>query len=273
MTLSVAPRRFPLYLFGLLAVGFLVAPLLIIIPLSFSSAQFLSFPPPSFSNQWYRVILTRPQWTDAFGFSLQVALLSTAVTLVLGLLAAVALVRGRFRFKPLLYGAILAPMIVPTIITAAALFFFFSRLHLTGNPEVIALGHSVLALPLAVIIISATLQGFDIRLEQAAISLGASPLRAFLLVTLPLISPAVVSAALFAFLTSFDELLISLFLAGPESTTLPVRIWNSVLLEVEPTVAAVSTLLILMAVGTLIAAGLLQRLRRTGQSSNPRRMP
>ena len=135
-------------------------------------------------------------------------------------------------------------MIVPTIITAIGLYFFFVRIKATGSILAMALGHTVLALPVVVIIMAATLQGFDIRLEQAALSLGASRVTALRRITLPLILPGVLSAALFAFLTSFDELLIPLFLSGVEVQTLTVRIWNSLVLEVDPTIAAVSSFLI-----------------------------
>src|SRR6267378_4333398 len=155
-----------------------------------------------------------------------------------------ALVRVRFRGKGVIYAVLLSPMIVPTIITAIGLYFFFVRLKATGSILAMALGHTVLALPVVVIIIAATLQGFDVRFEQAALSLGASRVTALRRVTLPLILPGVLSAALFAFLTSFDELLIPLFLSGVEVQTLTVRVWNSLVLEVDPTIAAVSSFLI-----------------------------
>ncbi len=237
---------------------FLIGPLLIIVPISFSSAQYLKFPPPGLSLQWYDRFLGRPEWLSSLLLSLRVALMSTAMTTVLGVLTSLALVRGRFRGKGLVYGIILAPMIVPTIITAIAVYFLFSRLDMVGSPFAMALGHTVIALPLVVIIVSATLQSFDVRLEQAAIGLGASPLRAFLQITLPLIAPGVVTAALFAFLTSFDELLIPLLLSGTTSQTLPVRMWNSVLMQIEPTIAAVSTFLIGVAVVVLAGANLIR---------------
>ena len=238
---------------------FLIGPLLILVPSSFSSAQYLKFPPPGLSLQWYDRFLGRPEWLSSLLLSLRVALMSTAITTVLGVLTSLALVRGRFRGKGLVYGIILAPMIVPTIITAIAVYFLFSRLDMVGSPFAMALGHTVIALPLVVIIVSATLQSFDVRLEQAAIGLGASPLRAFSQITLPLIAPGVVTAALFAFLTSFDELLIPLLLSGTTSQTLPVRMWNSVLMQIEPTIAAVSTFLIGVAVVVLAGANLIRR--------------
>jgi putative spermidine/putrescine transport system permease protein len=190
--------------------------------------------------------------------STQVAALTMVFATVLGFLASLALVRGRFRGKGAIYAFLLSPMIVPTIITAIGLYFFFVRLKATGSILAMALGHTVLALPVVVIIMAAPLQGFDVRFEQAALSLGASRLTALRRVTLPLIMPGVLSAALFAFLTSFDELLIPLFLAGVEVQTLTVRVWNSLLLEVDPTIAAVSSFLIAVTTAVLGASALLR---------------
>jgi len=240
-------------------VSFLMLPFVVIVPISFSSAPYLTFPPPGLSLQWYERFFGRAQWLDSIWVSVQVAGLSTVLTTALGLTAALALVRGRFPGKTAVYAAILAPMIVPVIVTAIATFFLFSRLGMVGTVLAMALGHTVVALPVTVIVVSATLAGFDRRLEHAAISLGASPLTAFRRVTLPIIAPGVISGALFAFLTSFDELMIPLFLGGPRAETLAVRIWNSVNLEIEPTIAAVSTFLIVIAVLVLAAASLLKR--------------
>jgi len=223
---------------------FLIAPVVIILIVSFSGADYLRFPPPSLSFRWYQRFLGVATWRQAIGISTQVAGLTMIFATLLGLLAALALVRGRFRGKGVIYAFLLSPAIVPTIITAIGLYFFFARLKATGSILAMALGHTVLALPVVVIIMAATLQGFDIRLEQAALSLGASRFTALRRITLPLIVPGLLSAALFAFLTSFDELLIPLFLAGVDAQTLTVRVWNSLLLEVDPTIAAVSSFLI-----------------------------
>src|SRR5438034_10998516 len=226
---------------------FLIAPVVIIVIVSFSGADYLTFPPPYLSLRWYQRFLGTRSWRQAIGVSTQVALLTMVFATTLGLLAALALVRGRFRGKGVIYAVLLSPMIVPTIITAIGLYFFFVRLKATGSILAMAIGHTVLALPVVVIIMTATLQGFDLRLELAALSLGASRLTALRRVTLPLIAPRVVSAAPSAALTSFDELLIPLFLAGVEVQTLTVRVWNSLLLEVDPTIAAVSAFLLAVA--------------------------
>jgi len=245
----------------LLSLIFLLAPIAIIVALSFSAARYLQFPPPGFSLQWYREFFRNPDWMSSLWLSLRIALGATATALLLGLLAAVALVRERFPAKTAIYVLVLAPMIVPTIITAIAVYFLFARLRMIGSPIAMALGQAVLVLPLVVIIVSATLQGFDRRLEQAAIILGASPLQAFLRVTVPMIAPGIASAALFAFLSSFDELLIPLLLSSPTTMTLPVRIWTSVIMQIDPTITAVSSFLIALAIAVLGAAGLLRRAR------------
>jgi putative spermidine/putrescine transport system permease protein len=238
---------------------FLIAPVVIILAVSFSGADYLRFPPPSLSLRWYRRFLGVASWRRAIGVSVEVALLTTVLATALGFFASLALVRGRFRGKGALYAFLLSPTIVPTIITAISLYFFFARWKVTGSVVAMALGHTVLALPIVVIIIAATLQGLDIRFEQAALSLGASRLTALRRITLPLVLPGVLSAALFAFLTSFDELLIPLFLSGVEVQTLTVRVWNSLLLEVDPTIAAVSSFLIGVTATVLGASALLRR--------------
>jgi putative spermidine/putrescine transport system permease protein len=237
---------------------FLIAPVVIIVIVSFSGADYLSFPPPHLSLRWYQRFLGASSWRQAIWVSTQVALLTMVFATILGLLAALALVRGRFRGKGVIYAVMLSPMIVPTVITAIGLYFFFVRLKATGSILAMALGHTVLALPVVVIIMAAALQGFDMRLEQAALSLGASRLTALRRITLPLILPGLLSAALFAFLTSFDELLIPLFLSGVEVQTLTVRIWNSLTLEVDPTIAAVSSFLIGVTTVVLAASALLR---------------
>ncbi len=238
---------------------FLIAPVVIILIVSFSGADYLSFPPPRLSLRWYGRFFGVPDWRRSITVSVQVASLTMVFATVLGLTASLALVRGRFRWKGAVYAFLISPMIVPTIITAIGLYFFFVKLKATGSLLAMALGHTVLALPVVVIIIAATLQGFDVRFELAALSLGASRVVALRRITLPLIAPGVLSAALFAFLTSFDELLIPLFLSGVQVQTLTVRVWNSLLLEVDPTIAAVSSFLIAVTSAVLGASAFLRR--------------
>lgn len=254
-------KRRALLAFVVLIMLYLLLPIIIIILLSFSSARYLQFPPPGFSGQWYERFFHDPNWMTSLWLSVRISGMCTVLSVLLGVLASIVLVRERFPGKTACYVLILSPLIVPGIIIAIASFFFFSRLHMIGSPVAMALGETVLALPLVVVIVSATLQGFDRRLEQAAISLGASPVRAFLHVTLPIIGPAVISSALFAFLTSFDELLVPLLLAGPTTMTLPVRIWTSVIMQIDPTITAVSSVLIAFALTVLLLVGALRRVR------------
>lgn len=238
---------------------FLLVPILVILPISLTSSTQLTFPPPALSLRWYREVFADPAWLRGFRLSAGIAAMTTLLATTLGTAAALALVRWRFPLRKAVYVLILAPMIVPTVVTAAAMYFFFAAVGLRGSLVAFTLGHTVLALPVATIILSATLQGFDEGLEHAAMSLGASRIVALRRVTLPLVAPGLVSAAVFSFLHSFDDLMVSLFLATPRVQTLPVRIWSAVFYSVEPTVAAVSILLI----GVLIVGlGLVQVSRR-----------
>jgi len=183
---------------------------------------------------------------------------------VLGTLAALGLAQASFRGKSLVYAAILSPLMVPTIIIAIALYFSLAPLGLVGSPIAIALGHVALGTPYVTIVVAAALERFDPMLERAALSLGAHPLTAFRRVTLPSIRPALLAASFLAFLASFDELIIALFLSGPEMRTLPVQMWRGVRLESDPTIAAVSTLLIAASALVFLVVSLTQlRMART----------
>jgi putative spermidine/putrescine transport system permease protein len=223
---------------------FLLLPTLVILPMSFSSAEILSFPPQGFSTRWYGNYIKDPVWRDATLNSLAVAVMAAVMATVLGTTAALAMVRGRMPFAGLFRGLFLLPMIVPTIVTAVASFKVFSDLGLTGTLTGLALAHALLGLPFVVINVSAVLRKADPRIEHAARSLGASPWRAFRHVTLPMIAPGVAAGAVFAFLTSFDEVVAAIFLTGIDSTTLPVQMWSGIRFEINPTVAAVSVLLV-----------------------------
>ena len=241
---------------------FLIVPILFIIPLSLTSAGYLVFPPPGLSLRWYHEFLGRPEWMASLLFSAEMSAAATVLTVVLGLAASIALVRARFPGKTAVYTIVLAPMIVPSVITAIAVYLFLARLNLAGGVPGMALGLTVVTLPLFIIIASATLQGVDERLEQAAVGLGADPVVAFLRVTLPLIAPGVISGALFAFLTAFDDLLIPLLLSGTNTLPLAVRIWTNLLTQLDPTIAAVSAFLTVVAVFVLSASALLRRAPR-----------
>jgi ABC-type spermidine/putrescine transport system permease subunit II len=248
-----------LVLVAALTLVFLVLPLFIVLPLSFSASPYLEFPPAGVSARWYARYFASPKWMSATALSAQIALGTTALALVLGVPASFALVRRQFRGKGLLLAFFMAPIIVPYIITAIAVYFLFARLGLVGSPAGLLAAHTLLAVPKVIVIVTAALKGFDRTLERASMSLGAGPATTFYRVTYPAIRPAVITAALFAFLTSFDELILSMFITGPTAVTLPKLMWDAVRLEIDPTIAAASSLLIGIAVFIL---GTLEVLRR-----------
>lgn len=222
----------------------LMAPIVIVIILSFGEQSALKFPPDSFGLRWFNTFFNDSRWQKALRSSLLVGGLSCVIATAIGFLAAYAMVRGRFNHKKALLSFMLMPMIIPHVITAIAMYFVAVPLKMVGNPVWIALCHAVVSLPIVLLILLSALQGVDVNLERAALSMGCGRLRVFTHVVIPLAWPGIVSAALFAFLASFDELIISIFLAGVRAETLPVRIWNSLHLQVEPIIAAVSAFLI-----------------------------
>jgi putative spermidine/putrescine transport system permease protein len=239
----------------------LLAPIVIVCVLSFSGEGYLRFPPSSFSLKWFDIFFGDTRWRQSLASSTLIALVACVIATTIGFLAAYALVRGEMRAKKLILSLMLAPIIVPTVITAIAMYFLTARMGLVGNMLWIGFCHAVVALPIVLLILLAALQGVDVNLERAALSLGASRSRVFFKVVVPIALPGVMSAALFAFLASFDELVISLFLAGARAQTLPVRIWNSLHLEIEPVVAAAATFLIAVTGLVLLLDGGFRRLR------------
>jgi putative spermidine/putrescine transport system permease protein len=252
-------ERAGLWLCSAPVIAFLVAPVVIVIIVSFSSSGYLQFPPPSLSLQWHQRFWSSTAWRQATVVSLQLAGVATVLATSFGVAAALALTRGRFPGRGVIYAVLLSPMIIPTIITAIGYFFLARKLRLVGSIFGMAVGEAILALPVVVIIVTATLQGFDRRLEQAALSLGAGHWYTFRRVTLPLIAPGVVSAALFAFLAAFDDLLIPLFLGGVRVQTLTVRIWSGLQVELDTTIAAVSTFFVALTAAVLAISALLTR--------------
>lgn len=222
----------------------LLTPIAIVVILAFSGGAYLKFPPDALSLRWFAVFFGDPRWQESLRLSLAIGVIGSLIATVVGFLAAYAIVRSEMRAKALALSLFLTPMIIPIVVTAIALYFWSARLGLIGNVLWIGACHAVVALPIVLLIMMSALQGVDLNLERAALSLGASRLRVFFTVVVPLALPGIVSSALFAFLTSFDELLISLFLTNVRDQTLPVRIWNSLHLEIEPTIAAVNAFLI-----------------------------
>jgi putative spermidine/putrescine transport system permease protein len=233
---------------------FLMLPLLVVFPISLSSAPYMQFPPPGLSWQWYDRYFDDPQWIDATWRSLYIGGATAVLALALGVPLAFSLVRGRFRGRALIDRLALAPVIVPTIILSVAVYGLFAKLKLIGAWYGLALAHTVLALPFVVLVMGAGLRDFDRALEQAAEGLGASRWQTLSRITLPLLRPSLVSAGLLAFISSFDELVVALFLAGP-NMTLPKKMFDNILMEIDPTIAAVSVMQILLVSLVMVLIG------------------
>jgi putative spermidine/putrescine transport system permease protein len=232
-----------LRLFTVLVVVWLIAPLLVILPIGFAGKASFEFPPSSYSTQWYHKLFTAPEWIDSLTHSIEIALIVVVVSGILGTACALGLDRGIVPGKGVIRAIVLSPMIIPIVIVAVGVYLVYLPWHFAGHEIGFVLAHSALALPFVVISVSTSLAGFDRRLEQAAASLGASHWVTFTRVTLPLITPGIFAGAVLAFITSFDEVVTSLFLATPNLKTLPVQMFATIN-NVEPTIAAASTLVL-----------------------------
>jgi len=237
---------------------FLIMPVAIIIPMSFNASQLFEFPPTGFSWQWYQSFFSRPDWREPLLLSLRVAFLVSMFSMILGTLTAVGLNRSKFRGIGAIQGFILSPIIVPPIIVAVAVYFLFAKLRIVGSEVGLILAHGVLATPFVVVSVSATLKGFDQNIEQAAVNLGANRFQAFFYITLPIIRSGVISGAILSFIISFDELIIAIFISGSTAVTLPKKMWESIRIETDPTVAAVSSFLIGLSVIILVLIEMLR---------------
>jgi putative spermidine/putrescine transport system permease protein len=238
---------------------FLVAPLLAIVPLSFNSGGYLFYPMEGLSLRWYDEFFGSATWRLSIRNTFIVGTTAALLATVLGTMAALGMARGRFFGRGILMALVISPMVLPFVITALGMFFFFSRLGLTNSLLGLALAHAALGVPFVVITVSATLQGFDRNLTRAAAALGARPLYAFRRVTLPVISPGVVVGALFAFAISFDEVVVTVFLVGPLQRTLPRQMFSGIRENLDPTIAAAATFMMLISVVLLVAVELLRR--------------
>jgi putative spermidine/putrescine transport system permease protein len=241
---------------------YLLLPILAIIPLSFAASSFLAYPISGWSLQWYENLFTSAEWVRAAKNSFIVAPAATLIATVLGTLAAVGLSRGDFPGKGLLMSLLIAPMVVPVVVVAVACYLFFARLGLADSYMGLIIVHAALGAPFVVTTVLATLQGFNHNLVRASASLGAGPLTTFFRVTLPVIAPGVISGALFAFATSFDEVVVTLFIAGPEQSTLPRQMFTGIRENINPTIAAAATLLILFTTGLMLVLEWLRGRRR-----------
>ncbi|HFD15668.1 MAG TPA: ABC transporter permease [Rhodospirillales bacterium] len=257
------------YVFNVFCAGvfvFLIAPILVIIPLSFNAEPYFTFTegmlrldPEAYSLRWYRDFVQNPQWLHAVKNSIIIASSATLLATTLGTIAALGLSRAEMPLRKTVMSILIAPMIVPIIIAAAAMYFFYSQLDLAQTYTGIILAHTALGTPFVVITVTATLTGFDRSLVRAAQSLGAGPAFTFFRVVLPLILPGVISGALFAFITSFDEVVVVLFLAGYDQRTIPRQMWAGIREQISPTILAVATILILISIALLTAVELLRR--------------
>ena len=289
---------------------FLIAPIVVIIPLSFNAEPYFtftermrSFDPEGYSLRWYRSLLTfgmqnpdatgwafwsdawqNANWVKAAKNSIIIGVFSTLVATVLGTLAALGLSRPEMPFRRAIMAVLISPMIVPLIITATGMFFFYSNPcellgvfglptncgRLAGTYVGVILAHATLGIPFVIITVTATLVGFDQSLNRAAASLGANPRTTFFRVTMPLILPGVISGALFAFVTSFDEVVAVLFIAGPEQQTIPRQMWNGIREQISPAILAVATLLVIFSIALLTTVELLRRRSERIRGVTPR---
>ena len=247
---------------------FLIAPLFVILPLSFNAEQYIHFSakmlaldPEGFSLRWYKDMIygTKNPWGLATKNSLIIAFFATIGSTILGTVAALGLSSRYMPYKAAFMALLISPMIVPLIISGTAIFFFMAKVGLAATHTGIILSHIILGTPFVVITVTATLTGFDHSVTRAAASLGSNPVHTFRKITLPLIMPGVISGALFAFVTSFDEVIVVLFLAGLENTTIPIQMWVGLREQLSPTILAVATCLIVMSTLILVSAELLRR--------------
>lgn len=244
--------------------AFLLAPLVVVVLASFNSADFLSFPPRGFSLRWYRALWESEVWGDSFRLSLLLTAVVTPLALIIGTLAAYALVRYSFPGKGAIATLVMAPLVMPQIVLGIALLNYMSGLGLVGSLTGLILGHLVVTLPFTVRLVSISVHNLDPALERAAENLGATPLQTFWRVTLPLLRPGIVAGAIFAAIISFGELAVTLLIAGARTTTLPLRIFNYTEYNFDPTINAVSTIFVVLALVLIIALDRLVGLVRIG---------
>jgi putative spermidine/putrescine transport system permease protein len=238
---------------------FLVAPILVIVPLSFSSGSFFYYPLPGFSLRWYEDFFSSTFWLRSLANSLIVGISATVLATGLGTVAALGIWRARFPAQALVLAILISPMVVPVIIVAVGVYFAFAPLGLTDGYLGLILAHTTLGVPFVVITVLATLASFDRTLIRAAENLGASQIETFRRVTLPLILPGVASGAVFAFAASFDEVVVALLIAGPGQRTLPRQMFAGINDNISLTIAAAATMLIAISLLLMIAVGWLQR--------------
>jgi len=248
-----------LWVVAMAVIFYLAAPSFFVVPISFSENVFIEWPMKGFTLHWYEMFLGSDIWLGAMVRSFLVAVFSAALSMIIGVPAAFVLARQQIVFKTVALAFILSPLIIPRIIIAIAIFYLYARIGLVGTSLGLVLGHTVLAVPFVVVTVMAVLKNYDERLDQAAATLGASKARTLWHITFPLIQPGLIAAYLFAFVTSFDELTIALFVSGGTATTLPKQMWTDALLKVSPTVLAASTVVLFFVTCMILMA---ERIRR-----------
>ena len=257
-------QRLWLYVFAVIVMILLVIPTLIVIPMSFSDSQYLEFPPETWSFRWYRNYFGSSEWMQATKTSFLVAGMTMLVATPVGVLAAYGLHASKVRFVRAAFLVLLTPMMVPVVLVAIGAFYAYVQMNLLYTRTVLVLAHSVLSLPMVVIVTGSALKTFDMNLEIAARSLGAPRWLAFLTVTLPQIKFAVITSALLAFLTSFDEVVVAMFLSGGDNPLLTRNMFNALRDQIDPTIAAISTLMVLVTTLLMVLAQIF------GQQRNPK---
>ena len=247
--------------FAVAVLLFLIAPLFIIVPLSFSQDPFFTLPVRAYSLRWYADLFGNPRWFDAMVNSAVAAVLTTILATTLGTLAALGIARPDFPARRFIMALLISPMIVPIVIVAVGSYLAFGQVGLTNTRLGLVLSHTALATPFVVITVTATLSTYDTNLTRAAQSLGASGLSAFIRVTLPMILPGVISGAIFAFATSFDEVVVALFMTAAEQRTLPVQMFSGIRDQINPTIMAAATMLLALSIMLFAALAVLTRKR------------
>ncbi|KWV42275.1 ABC transporter permease [Rhizobium altiplani] len=244
--------------YAVVVVMFLTAPLVVVVILSFSSSPFVVFPPPGLSLQWWQKLANASDWHQSFLFSIQLGIAAALVATIIGSMGAFWLVRTRFLFKKMLFLFSLSPLMVPVVIIATSLYIFEARLQILGTFGGLVMGHVLLSVPYVIVVMAAALRNFDDSLEPAAAVHGARPMQTLRLVTLPILKPALFTAGLLAFLTSFDELLVSIFLLGRQTPTLPIKFWGDIKYQIDPLLSAASTLIVLLVTASIITVQLIR---------------
>lgn len=256
--------RLWLYIVVGIILAFLIIPCLIVIPMSFSDSQYLEFPPRAWSLRWYEAFFSSPEWRQSTIVSFKVAGATTVLATILGTLASYGLFKSTSIFSSIIRSFLILPMMVPLIFVAIGVFFVFARMGLNNTLTGLILAHSTLAIPFVMIAVTNGLKGFDIQQERAARSLGASPVWAFFTVTMPQIRISIFSGMLFAFITSFDEVIVSIFVSSGANSTLTKRMFANIRDQVDPTVAAISSMLVVASIVILVGA---QFVKRPGTST------